>query len=345
MSIENYVAKGLLADIGELLANDSELANAEYMDNVFEACKIDGKLYEVIPSFTVSTYIGKTSLVGSRKTWTMNDAQDLMATMPEGTNLFGDMTRDGFFYTMMQMCGRNFVDVSTGQCSFDSDEFISLMEYAKTLPEEITYDYTSDNWYLDYENQYREDRTILSGCYISSLESLVYTINGSFGAPVTFIGMPNASGQGSVIYTSNSYAISAKSAYVDEAWNFVRYYLTDEYQETIEWQLPTKKLQFDKQAQKATKNPTYFDSEGNEIEEPYYYWVNDESVELNPLTQKQVYDITEFVAGVTTRAYYNIQIENIITEEMDAYYQGQKSAKEVAGIIQSRVQLYVNENR
>ncbi len=345
MSIENYVSKGLLADVGELLANDPELANEEYMNNVFEACKIDGKLYEVIPSFSVSTYIGKTSLVGSRTSWTMKDAQELMAQMPEGTSLFGNMTRDSFFYSVMQMSGRNFVNVSTGECKFNSEEFISLMEFAMTLPEEIIYDYTSENWYTDYENQYRENRTVLSACYISNMQNLVYTINGSFGEPVTFVGMPTSSGQGSVIYTSSSYAISAKSAHVDEAWNFVKYYLTDEYQETISWQLPVKKLQFDILAQKATKNPTYFDGNGTEVEDGYYYWINDENIALNPLTLRQVYDITNYISGVTQRAYYNTQIENIITEEMAAYYSGQKSSKEVAEIIQSRVQLYVNENR
>ena len=39
------------------------------------------------------------------------------------------------------------------------------------------------------------------------------------------------------------------------------------------------------------------------------------------------------------------QISNIIVEEVEAYFQGQKTVDDVAGIIQSRVQIYVNENR
>ena len=36
---------------------------------------------------------------------------------------------------------------------------------------------------------------------------------------------------------------------------------------------------------------------------------------------------------------------DIIQEEASAYFAGQKSARDVASIIQSRAQLYVNENR
>lgn len=36
---------------------------------------------------------------------------------------------------------------------------------------------------------------------------------------------------------------------------------------------------------------------------------------------------------------------NIVREEAGPFFAGQKKAQEVAPIIQSRVQLYVNENR
>ncbi len=41
---------------------------------------------------------------------------------------------------------------------------------------------------------------------------------------------------------------------------------------------------------------------------------------------------------------YATQVYNIIEEELSAYFSGQKSAQEVADIIQSRLSIYVNEN-
>ena len=39
------------------------------------------------------------------------------------------------------------------------------------------------------------------------------------------------------------------------------------------------------------------------------------------------------------------EILNIILEDAEPYFEGQKSVDEVAGIIQNRVGIYINENR
>lgn len=345
MNLATYISKGLLADIGELIEQDEELSQEEFMENVFEACSVNGKLYEVIPCFNVRTYIGKKSIIGNPANWTMEEARRCVASMPDGASMFGDMTRPYFFQTVMSMCGSDFIDVSTGKCNFDSPEFIALMEYAKELPEELGEDYYEGDWYTAYQSQYRENRTLLSYCYISGLENLVYTINGSFGEDVSFVGFPNEGGQGAMVNVYTSYALAAKGTDLEEAWSFVRYYLTDEYQETLQWDLPIDKKYLDKIAEKATKKPTYEDGDGNTVEDEYSWWINDEQIILDPLTAGQVEEIKAYIASITTRSYYNENIDNIISEEMDAFYQGQKSAKDVAAIIQSRAQIYVNENR
>ncbi len=125
----------------------------------------------------------------------------------------------------------------------------------------------------------------------------------------------------------------------------MRYYLTDEYQSELGWQLPISKKQFDEQALKATKKPSYEDGEGKLVEYDYTWWINDEEMILDPLTTEQLDTIKAHISSVTKRTYYNEYVLNIITEEMDAFYKGQKSASDVASIIQSRAKLYVNENR
>jgi hypothetical protein len=42
---------------------------------------------------------------------------------------------------------------------------------------------------------------------------------------------------------------------------------------------------------------------------------------------------------------YDGALNEIVLEEAEAFFAGQKSAQEVAEIIQNRVQVYVNENR
>ncbi len=349
IATDSYISKGLLADVGELIAQDEELSKVEYLANVFDAYRINGKLYQVIPSFYARSVIGKKSLLGSKDSWTFAELQELMKTMPEGAREFGEMTRSSFLWTMMQYCGNNYVDASTGKCNFDSPDFIAMLEYANSLPEEINNDYDDPNYWENYwkesQSQYRENRTLLMECYIGSIKDMNYSINGSFGEDVAFIGFPTESGSGSVLAANNNaFMLSAKSANLDGAWEFVRYYLTEDYQKTINWGMPTIKSVFMEKAAEAKEKPYYMDGD-KKVEYDEYYEINGESVPLEPMTQEQIDTLVEFVQTIDKVMYYNQNIQNILEEETASYFAGQKNVNEVVQIIQSRAQIYVDENR
>ena len=63
-------------------------------------------------------------------------------------------------------------------------------------------------------------------------------------------------------------------------------------------------------------------------------------------TQEEVATLKELISvAEPSSATGNDEITNIITEEAEAFFKGQKSVADVAKIIQGRVQVYVNENR
>lgn len=343
LNMDSYIAKGLLADVSKLIEKDEELSQKEYMENVFNAYKVNDKLYYVIPSFYVRTMIGKTAIVGDRTTWTMQEMMQLNAQLPEETKMIGDVTRSGFFYTMMQYCGNDFIDVSTGKCSFDSQGFIALLEYAATLPEELGADHWGKDYWMNYESQYRDERTILMECYISNARDMNRNINGYFGEDVSYIGFPTESGKGSVLAGDQMYALSARSDNLDGAWEFVRYYLEDEYQSDI-YNFPITKDAFLAKVNEAKEKPYYLDENGEKVEYEDQFYINGESIVLPNMSQEQVDEFIAFIESVDKKMYYNEQIQNIITEESAAFFEGQKSAQDVANIIQSRAQIYVNEN-
>lgn len=347
LPIDNYIAKGLVADVGELIEQDPELSQVEFLQNVFDAFSVDDKLYYVVPRFSVSTMIAKTALVGDRDTWNLEDMKQVVETMGENAQPIGEMSRYDFMSTAMQYCGNDFIDVKTGKCSFNSQNFINMMEYAKTLPEEIDWDsvYGKDDYWMTQESQYRDNKTLLMRLSIGELRNLNYQLNGYFGEPVTFIGFPTESGKGSFIIANQSYVLSAKSANLEGAWEFVRYYLMDEYQNGEDWGLPVNKQSFMERAQLATQKPTYTDENGNEVEYEDTFYVNGEEIPLAPLSQEQVDQVVEFILSVDRAYYYNEKVFNIINEEIGGFFAGQRSAKDVADVIQSRAQVYVDENR
>ncbi|MBR4085090.1 MAG: extracellular solute-binding protein [Lachnospiraceae bacterium] len=346
--ITSWVNKGLLVDIGEMIAKDEELSKLEYLDNIWKAFAVNDKQYIVIPAFTVQTMVARKDLVGNRNGWTMSEFQQFMATQPDDVKPFGDdILRDNMMYYIMQYCGSDFVDVNTGKCNFDSPEFIAMLEFANTLPKEFSEDYWENYDWMAMESMYRDKKAVMMNGYIYNIQNMVYNIHGTLGDEANFIGFPGIEGNSSVIMPSNNmFAVSAKSANADGAWEFVRGYLTEEYQNSEQlYEMPVLKSAFVEKAKKATEKPYYIDEvTGEKVEYDDYYWINDEQIVLEPFSQKEVDDICNFIYALNKRSYYNQNIINIVNEEAGSYFEGQKSAKEVAQIIQSRVQIYVDEN-
>lgn len=343
----NYVSKGVLADISKLLAEDEELGQLEYLQNVWDAFSINGKLYAVIPSFSVRTMVAKKSLVGEPESWTMADVEAVLETMPEGASAFGTLLRSTYIYYMLSYGGSNFVDMETGKCNFTSQSFLDMLEYAKTLPAEYPEDYWENYDYEYNEGQYRENRTLLYDLYISNISDCKYQIKGYMGEEVSFVGFPTADSNGSVISSGGSmYLISARSKHIDGAWQFVRQFLTEEYQtSSANYSMPVLKSAFLEKAKTATERSYWLDEDGNKQYYDDTWYINGEEIILEPFTQEEVDAICEFIYTVDRTDYYDEDILNIITEEAEAFFTGQKSAQEVAEIIQSRVQIFVNENR
>ncbi len=346
--LSSWANKGLLADINALIAADSELSGKEFLKNIWDAYAIDGTLYSLVPDFSVQTFAAKKSLVGNRTGWTMSEFQQFMKSMDSEMQPFGnDMLRESFMYSVMNYCGSDFVDVNSGTCNFMSDEFVAMLEYAKTFPETYPDDYWDNYDWESYESMYREDKALMMNLYISRIQDLVYTLHGQMGEEVAFIGFPGINGNSSIIMPgSNTYAISAKSANIEGAWEFLRYYLTDEYQNSEEmYALPVLKSAFVEKAKKAMERPYWIDENGEKVEYDNYYYINGEEIILEQFSQAEVDAVCNFIYTLNKRSYYNQDIINIVNEEAALFFNGQKSARDVAAVIQSRVQLYVDENQ
>ena len=139
------------------------------------------------------------------------------------------------------------------------------------------------------------------------------------------------------------YAITTK-ADKEGAWEFLRYYLTPEYQETV-YNFPIHKDTWWEKSKVATQKPSWTDENGVVHEEEHTYWMNGETIVLEPMSQEEIQYLYDFVCSVNKVNFYDEDIINIIQEEIESFYSGQKGVDEVVDIIQNRVQLYVDENR
>ena len=105
---------------------------------------------------------------------------------------------------------------------------------------------------------------------------------------------------------------------------------------------PIKKSALEQLAEEA-KQP-YWDRDERDYVEPYYIDNSGKKVTIGVNTDEDNQRIYDLIDGAVAENI-NFDITSIITEETGAYFAGQKSAEEVAEIIQNRVQNYLDENR
>lgn len=346
MPFNSYSAKGVFADMNTFLEKDEELKKEDLLPNILEALSTDGELYRIAPSFSVTTFVGKTADVGEEPGWTMDEAMALLASKPEGTNLLSEVTYSSFLYYLTWICGEQYVNWDTGECFFDGDGFIKSLEYAKTLPKEIDYSTITDDesYWQEMETQYRNGKTLLSIQYLSGFRDYNYAKHGVFGEDITLIGFPVDEGMGAGLNFSISMAISALGENQDVAWEFVKSFFTEEYQDALEYDFPTRVSSLKKLEEKAWEKPFFIDENGNKQEYDDYFYVNGMEIPVEPMTAEETAVLVDYLKSLNKLCIYDETLYNIIEEEAAGYFEGQKSAKEVADIIQSRAKIYVSEN-
>ena len=345
MPVESYISKGLFEDLKPYIEKDEELDITNYMPNVLEAYSVDGKLYRLVPYYTINTLIAKTSDVGQERGWTVQDVNELMSTKPEDAMFLNYVDRRTMLLYCMSSAGNQYVDWENGTCSFDTDSFIEMLDFLKQFPETIGDDMYTDEYWENYDSMWREGKVVAMMYNVSGFRDYQYVQQGTFGEPVTMIGYPTGNGDGSAIMPALQMAMSAKSSCKEGAWQFLRYYLTDEYQDAVTYGLPLSIKKLDSMGEESMKKPTYTDENGNEVESEDYYYLGGVEIPINPMTKEEVENFKKTLYSFNQVYNYDDNLIQIIEEEAAAFFNGQKSAKDVAAIIQSRVKIYVNENR
>lgn len=340
-SAELYISKGILEDLTPYV--DADLNRDDYVEKAFNAYVRGDKMYGIVPGFAILTVMGKTSDVGEKQGWTIDDVIALIDSKPEGTELFSYCSKETMLYYLCQMSLDSFVNWETGECKFNDGYFEKVLEFANRFPKEVNYDEDGES----VPTKIRNGKLLLQEINISDMQNYqMYSL--MFGEPTTFIGFPSNGGTGSYISTQGALGINSKAANKEGAWEFLKSFLTEEYQkENIRWYFPVLKSALDAQFEE-DMTPEYSEDEnGQKVEQPKTTWGYDDfEAEIYAAKQEDVDAVKALIdsaEGVVSNS--NNEITSIINEEAAAFFEGQKNAKDVADIIQSRVQIYVNENR
>jgi hypothetical protein len=351
MPYDNYIRKGMLADLYPFLDSDPDYKREDFLQPILKAFETDGKLYSFAPAFDFNTLVGKTSIFGEEQGQSFEKLQ--AAAKLKGASLFSAaLDRDVFTERVLTRMARGFIDEKNAVCSFDSDEFIEILEYAKTLPAPAA---DAEPFEFSFKpgetNDYKTDKTLVELLSVYDFRHFVALEKMEFGEPVTFLGYPNDSGgSGIEARTWLETAITSKAKNPDGAWEFVKgtFSYKDYWTTTMGYpplaSFPTLLSELEIAAEKTTIPPYQFLT-GSGIRIKRVSWLGADLSNQPDNTEAdnaKMYELFGSIDGIVRRVP---AIEKIIAEETAVYYAGNKTAEETAKIIQNRATTYLEETK
>lgn len=352
VNIAQLAAKGVFEDLNGYLEKSSVLNRSDYSENILDAYVFDGKQITIPAHFVMSTVVGSAADLGGKSGWTLEEMIAYADAHPNA-ELFNQQSKAQIMQGLLMFNEDAFIDWTTGECRFDSDEFKHLLEFTNRFPDSVNWEEGQDS----EPTRIQKGEVLLSTAYISDFDN-IQMYPEMFGGEITCIGYPTMDGQsGHALNTGDAYAITAKSAHKDGAWEFIESILNQEENQRYWNGFPTRKSDLDKMIADATKVEYVLDENGepylDENGEPMTYG-GGSSIGYEDgwrytfhIPTKEEVDLVVALMDLARPVSYNNddEIMKIITEEAEAYYKGQKSADEVAGIIQSRIKIYVSETK
>lgn len=354
ISMATLANKGALEELTPYLEK-AGYSEDDFIAGVVNSYKLDGNLYTLPERFTVQTTMADSAIVGEEEGWTLQEALEVIKNLPEGMSFSEYDTQEYFIRKCLMYGYTNFIDEQNASCNFDSDEFKAILEMAKTFPKE--YDYSGETPATPILIQNGEVLTIEAG--ISSLEEVQVCL-AYFGDKITptFIGYPGVAGNGALLGSYGAtYAVCSKSDNKDIAAEFIIEKITKPYEADNwrSWGFPSLKTELDAYITeqitveyiKDENGELILDEEGNPIPENgggSMGW-GDWWYEYRPCTQEDadvLLALVDGIEGIYTNS--NNTLFSMIMEEVGPFLNGQKTADEVAAVIQNRISLYLMEN-
>lgn len=353
VNMKNLAANGAIEDLMPYLENSDVLKKEDMVESVLTAYTSNDVLCAIPTSFYIGTLMSASSIVGDEMGWTIDEMIAIADQLPENAKIMEYATKDTILQIMLLYGSDTFVDWSTGKCNFEGEEFIKVLEFANRFDAEYNYDEDAPSM----PEMVEAGELLLVDQSLSQVSDF-QIIEKIWGEPVTCIGFPSASGNGSVMMGEGAIAISSKSKNKDVAWEFLEKYIVDATsgESGHMWAFPSTKAGLQAVFEEAM-TPEYqtdwetgeplLDENGEKMEYSKMSWSYGDGIEYEIFAAKQEeVDKVKALIDTTTTVYsYDTQLFKMVSEEAAYFFNGQKSAQEAAKVIQGRVQVYVDENR
>ena len=343
--------RGYLEELWPYIENDPELGREAVLEAPLKASEVDGGLYMLYKHVTIATLTGPESVVGKRCGWTLEELLETFSTMPEGSTIMRyDATRWDIYSRVLSPTLDQFIDWGAGTCSFDSEEFRTMLEFLNALPDKVETAPSRAERNEEWVHRALGGLQMLEAECLFSLNTVLHA-DAYFGGDehASFVGFPTADGRSGSFFRPEGRILGMSSVceHKEEAWDFMRQLIVRKYRSTgaiknDRWYM---KIHIPVNREDYEVGNRYDMSEGPE-ELFYYYehYVGGPKIKLYPLTEEQLQRFETLMNSITRLYWPDDALSDLVWDAIGPYFAGDKTIDQVIDLVQNRAGLYVSES-
>lgn len=246
-----------------------------------------------------------------------------------------------FFLADLDHC--SLLDLEEGKAYFDSEEFCRLLEVCKKYAQKessIENSYTMDVELTAARKRLKEGEIL---CYRNIQSSVSFWLFSQdladLGEDYHLVGYPTEGESGNFLNCYDGTAVNAATEHADLAAEFLNYIVSRSCQESAD--TPVRRDVF---SGRISESPDYVRPDSK----PVVFLRNSQGgsieVDAKPDGTSYLPEFLAFIDSCKSNAGVTDIIKDIIREEAEVFFSSNRTASSVAHNIQSRVQLYLDEN-
>ena len=299
---------GIFVDLMPYIDADPDISREDFLPMALEGMAPDGHLYLLAPAMKAESLLTHKTVWDRVPDWTLDALFTLSRDCDQSRTLFG-CSKEQMLDTICAIASVQYVDFENVSCSFDAPSFARWLELAGSI---------------DYYQYPATESALLYMHGLSAWDAV--SLGDSEGLQI--VGFPGEDGPLHLFSAANGYGVLANSPNTEGAWQFLRRMLLPGTQSTLDG-IPVIKACVN--AALTTNAAGYYQYVETEL--AFDNWM----ASIRPNIEKIAVLADE---GVLIRPS---AIDDIIRDEANRYFSGQKPLAEAVASIQSQAGVFLSE--
>ena len=326
---------GDMARHGQLQSVEGMLKDEDaYWSAALESGRIDGKLYGIPYDCFIFMTTYSESFAAGRKSWTIEELME--AVRSSGADMLQghlDGVAIVLAYGLYDNDNKAYIDWENRVSHLTEEPFLELLEFAKEYAD------NEQNGRTDDSRAVQEGRTVaVNPRVFGGMQNFQYLteLQDIFQGEPAHLGYPRSEGNG-IYVVPRMFYMNAQSGNKEGVEAFFQYLLSEENQ-----QGDVSRAFDDHRLFVYSNLPVRLSALERSIELAVQKGRTNNKFEL-AISEEQEKWARFLIENARPGNFYALEIEDMIFEELEPFFQGQRTAEDVAKTLDNRVQLYLDE--